>query len=624
GQSRLGDAIVRALSERTRGNPLAGAVVWTDGQSNGGLDPLDAARRAETLHAPLFLVGLGANEPRRNLRVQELIAPSRGYPDDRVAVRVIVSGEGVPGESATVELYAAKMTGGVAEAKTRLGTETVLLPADGSAVAAQFEIVPSEIGRLELEAVVSGARNEVYDSDNRRTAEVEIVENSLRVLIIAGGASRDYRFLRNQLRRDAHVDVDVLLQLSPPGAAQDANEVLENFPEDREQMFEYDAVVGFDPDWTRLDAQQVDLLEKWVAEEGGGLFVAAGPVHTPAWVQSPEHIKIRALYPVEFQRRLTLLDDGLYGSLTPWRIEFTRAGEEAEFLWLKPSPEENREQWEAFPGVYGCYAVKGEKPGAVVLGRFGDPDAGLAVERPVYLAEQFYGAGRVFYMGSSELWRLRGVSPTLFETLTTQILRHVSEGRLLRGSSRGRLMVERDRYGVGETVIVRAQLTTLRHEPYVAPQATARLTSPDGVGSNLALSADAQRPGSFVGQFTVLQPGSYRIELPIPETLDEQLSRRIQVSAPDREYAETRRNDELLEGTARLSGGRYYTDWQSALEGGPDSEPLASLLPSQAETRTIEGEPDAPFGERLRKWLLAAIVGGLCLEWTGRRLLKLA
>ena len=35
-------------------------------------------------------------------------------------------------------------------------------------------------------------------------------------------------------------------------------------------------------------------------------------------------------------------------------------------------------------------------------------------------------------------------------------MRHVSEGRLLRGSSYGRLLVERDRYFVGDTVVVRA------------------------------------------------------------------------------------------------------------------------------------------------------------------------
>ena len=72
----------------------------------------------------------------------------------------------------------------------------------------------------------------------------------------------------------------------------------------------------------------------------------------------------------------------------------------------------------AFPGVFGCYAVKGPKPGAQVYGRYSDPEAGIAVERPVYFADHFYGAGRVFYMGSGELWRLRTFDPGYLKRCT--------------------------------------------------------------------------------------------------------------------------------------------------------------------------------------------------------------
>ena len=128
------------------------------------------------------------------------------------------------------------------------------------------------------------------------------------------------------------------------------------------------------------------MLEAWVAEEAGGLVVIAGPVHTAAWVQSPEHSAIRSLYPVEFQKRLTLLDDGLYGSSTPWPLDFSRDGEESAFLWLGDTASESRLVWSEFDGVYGCYAVKGPKPGARVLDVWYDRSAdgaefGLAIHR---------------------------------------------------------------------------------------------------------------------------------------------------------------------------------------------------------------------------------------------------
>lgn len=621
--THLGDALAELLDD-SAGGPLAGVVVLTDGGNNGGVDPLAAADRAAEASVPVATAGLGSTQPRRNARLQELIAPSRAYPDDQVTVRAQVFGEGLRGRQVEVELVARRMQGDAAGAETVVGREAVAFEDDAETRPVEFSLEPTEIGRLELEARLSPPADDQYPGDNTAVAEMSVVETSTRVLLMAGSATRDYRFLRNQLFRDRHATVDVLLQSSPTGISQESNRILTEFPSDRETLFQYDAIVAFDPDWTRLDAGQVDLLDEWVADESGGLIVVAGPVFTAAWVQSPEQAKIRSLYPVEFQRRLTLMDDGVYGSKQPWPLAFSRAGEEADFLWLAETPLESEQAWLSFPGVYGCYAVKGPKPAATVYARYSDPDAGISAELPVYFAEQFYGGGRVFYMGSGEMWRLRSVDTKYFEKLYTQLVRHVSQGRLLRGSSRGRLLVERDRYSVGEVVVVRAQLSTASREPYVAERVTARVTDPDGAGRNVVLTADAKQAGNFVGQFAVSRDGAYRIELPIPDALDEQLSRRIQVAAPDAEFRQTRRDEALLAAVAQRTDGRYYADVTTLATGGNGLPPLASLFPSRAETRIVRGKPDQQFTERLNQVLLGVIAGALFLEWTLRRLLRLA
>ena len=65
------------------------------------------------------------------------------------------------------------------------------------------------------------------------------------------------------------------------------------------------------------------------------------------------------------------------------------------------------------------------------------PRRAEAGKEPPYFVEQFYGSGRVFYMGSGEMWRLRRLDPAYFDQFYTKLIRHVSQGRLLRGSSRG-------------------------------------------------------------------------------------------------------------------------------------------------------------------------------------------
>ena len=110
------------------------------------------------------------------------------------------------------------------------------------------------------------------------------------------------------------------------------------------------------------------------------------------------------------------------------------------------------------------------------------------------MASQFYGAGQVFYIGSGEMWRLRRVDPAYFEVLYTKLIRHVSQGRILRGSSRGALLVERDRYELGETVVVRARLSDAQHKPLTDDSVTAQLLRPDGTTEPVKLTAEADGP----------------------------------------------------------------------------------------------------------------------------------
>ena len=97
-------------------------------------------------------------------------------------------------------------------------------------------------------------------SDNEKSAAVQVVERRTRVLLIAGGPMRDFQFLHNMLFRDKEVDVDVWLRSGKPGISQEADDLLFEFPDSADQLFRYDAVVAFDPDWTVLDEPSVELM----------------------------------------------------------------------------------------------------------------------------------------------------------------------------------------------------------------------------------------------------------------------------------------------------------------------------------------------------------------------------
>ncbi len=622
-ETRLGQALREVLNEE-RGQPVSGLIVISDGQQNAGLEPTSVLASAREAGVPIFAIGIGSDRQSVNVRVSDFVAPARAYPKDRFTATGYLQSQGLSGQNVTVELLVSEAASGGRQASAPgsvIDSKSVTLGDDGQVVPVAFEMSLDSVGRKTLTLRVAPPARDSYAGDNQQEVDLEVVDRKTKILLFAGGPTREYQFLRNQLRRDQDMVVDVLLQTGEEGISQDANKILEQFPATREELFDYDCIIAFDPNWQALTAQQIDALDRWVGEQAGGLIAIAGPIFSDTLAQDPGLAKVRALYPVEFQRRFSALDDGRYGSKEPWPVEFTRDGSDAEFLWIEDSGTVSARAWADFKGVYGYYAVKGAKPAATVYARFSDPRSADGGQQPVYFAGQFFGAGRIFYLGSGEIWRMRSIDEAYFERFYTKLIRFVSQGRLLRGSNRGVLLVERDRYVLGNTVSVRAQLSGAQLDPLVAPQVNLQVFLPDSTEQNVALLADPSRAGNFAGQFTVRKEGVYRLELPVPESTDERLSRRIQVKVPDLEREKPQRNDALLTEIATKTGGTYYVGLEAALGTGEDEGPLVKQLRDQTRTTMLLDTPARLWDNW---WVMCGICGLLCSEWLIRRLVKLA
>ncbi len=608
-ETRLGQSL-RALLEAERSSPVSALIVFTDGAQNAGPDCSPAIQLAHEAKIPIYTVGIGSAKRPANVRISDLVAPTRAYPGDAFTVTGYVQAQELAGRTVTLELTS-RPAGGDAGDKDKAGqtkleaTERVLLGGRGEITPVKFEVKPEEHGRRVYRLAVKSPPEDSNPADDQQEVDIEIVDRQTRLLLIASGPTREYTFLRNMLRRDKELVVDVWLQSGKEGISQDASSLLFEFPETPQELFLYDGIIAFDPDWTQLSAESIDMLDRWISEKAGGLIAICGPVETDRWTQEPGLGKLRAIYPVEFNRRLAMLEDGRYGSETPWPIEFTREGLEAEFLWPAESGPKSQRIWASFPGVYGYYAVRGAKPGTTVYARYSDPEAAVSGQQPVYMAEQFYGAGRVFYLGSGEMWRLRALDDGYFEQFYTKLVRHVTQGRLLNGSSRGLLLVERDRYFLGATVAVRAALSNARFEPLDVPRVSLEITLPGGGAQNLELAADPNRKGMFQGQFTALEEGVYKLDLPLPDSREERLTKRVQVKVPDLERETPERNDALLSEIAKRTGGRYLIG-PGAIAPATGASPIVAELKDRSETSYLTGVPDLDFD---RDWMRDLVRG---------------
>lgn len=632
-ETRLGQAL-RQLIHDERSSPVSGVIVASDGGQNAGITAEAALALAREAKIPIFTIGIGSDKKPENVRVGDLLAPARAYPGDRFTVTGYIQAQGMEKRKVTVELLSRPTASGPAAAASRgtgklEGTEQIILGTDGEVVPVKFELTPGETGKRTLCLRVVAPKSDGDPDDNLIEEDVEVVDRKNRVLLVAGGPTREYRFLRTLLFRDKSTTLDVLLQTAQPGISQEADKILDDFPATRQEMYQYDCVVAFDPDWQDLSVSQTELLEGWVAEQGGGLIVIAGPVYTGkvinSWVQDSSMGKIRALYPVQFVRSIIVMDQTSHVADEPWPLDFTRAGMEADYLWLGDTPSGSQRAWAGFKGVFSHFPVRGAKPGATVLARFSDPRSGEGDQRAPYLVSQFYGSGRVFYAGSGEMWRLRAVDDTYFEQFYTKLIRHVSQGRLLRGSTRGVLLVGQQRYTPGNTVEIRAQLTNAQLQPLEAPGVAVQVIHQgSGRGQTVNLVPDPARLGTFVGQFTVLRHGKHQLELLVPESDDERLTQTIVVKVPKLEQETPQRNDALLSEMAKSTGGEYYVGMEQALQGTVDKKPVAALLKDKTLTSVLLDAPNREWKEQWLRWMLGLLCGVLFLEWLVRRLVKLA
>jgi hypothetical protein len=264
----------------------------------------------------------------------------------------------------------------------------------------------------------------------------------VRVLLVAGAATREYQFVRNLLARDADkARLAVYLQ-APPGrdtprdGVEQGAKLLKQFPDEPEA---YDVIVAFDPDWTRLTADQLKSLRKWV-EGGGGLVLVAGPVNTLQLSRKAEAGKLRdveALYPVKLGD--SRLEDPSATAEKPLALHFAAGDDSPAFLKLDPEGKGPTAGWDAFfygdkeehketeRGFFGAYPVDSLKPAATVWASLADAKAKLAdgTEAP-FLVGQAVEKGRVVYLGAGEMWRLRLYRNAFFDRFWTGLIHYAA------------------------------------------------------------------------------------------------------------------------------------------------------------------------------------------------------
>ena len=610
------------LVGRMAGRTLAGIVLFSDGQSNTGPDVSTVRQRLEQTETRVIAVGTGSPVPQCNLSIAAMQAPGDVHRGDPFDVTVVVQGNGAGTVSGIVELYEQSADGDGSD-RRKVDEQPFTVPADTLPVPLKFTRqlnIPGSYEYLARAVVHHASTPELTEDDNQKQCAVEVTDRRIRVLLISSGPMREYRFVRNILYRHSGIDSDVWLQTISEDdigmVSQEAGQLLTGFPPTAAELAEYHVIVAFDPDWTRLSGEQRSLLKRWVQRDAGGLIVVAGELHTPQLAAQEDELRdVAVLYPVVVNRLLAELRLS-QGSDQAWPVRLTPEGRASQFLRIEDAQGHvSTDLWKTFTGIYRSYPVRRVRDGAVVLATYENPRARTQYGAPPFLATQFYGAGRTFFIGSAETWRLRAISPEGHQRFWTGLIREAGQGRRQQGSPRGLLLLDRTTAGPGQPVTIEARLYDPRMEPLDADSVPVGIVDSNGrpVSVPDRLRRMPGAPGRYSAVFRPLRPGQYRVSVPVPDS-DDVLQTDVDVSLSNLEAQASEQNEELLTRLVRNTIGRCLPLAECRTR-------LPELLPDRSEL-VITDEQLVPLWDRSAvMYLLIALLSS---EWLLRRFVRLS
>lgn len=522
--------------------PLAGIVVVSDGAQNGPGDLDSELLQLAAREVPVHTVGVGATRFTRDIGVDALRLPGQVLSGGDAPGEALLRLRGVGGERAVLTTIA----GG-----RLVAVDTIRLPDDRELLPVPIKVPAVDEGLLAVQVEVAPLDGEATLINNRASTVVSVSTGAQKILYVEGEPRPELPFLRRAVTADSALQVVALIRTARNKhlrlGVDDSTELVAGFPTRREELFRYRGIVLGSVEAGYFTAEQLRMLQDFVAIRGGGLLALGGrrALGEGGYAGTP----LDKALPLE-------LDPGVSGRnegpATTVALVPTPSGRDHPALVL---PEGASAGWDSLPTLTTVNVPGRPRAGATVLieGR------GTAGTVPALTVHR-YGRGKAAVFLPQDAWRWQ-----LTDKLPESDRSHAAFwDRLLRWTvdavpGMTTLQAEPMLTAPREPVELRARVTDSTFAPRDDARALVRVIPPDAPTYEMELDPDLGGPGEFTGRFVPTSAGSYRLELLAIRGADTTTSAALVVSDPERgDPGPMERNDPLLARIAERTGGNHY------------------------------------------------------------------
>lgn len=596
------------VDDQLNGLRLGGLVLVSDGADNGEEDPTNTAQDFGNRQIPVFTVGVGQEEIPQDIGIVDVSAAKTVLEGSVFNVQVGVNHQGF--ENQEVELS-------IRDGEDIVASEIVTLGPEGIARRFDLELTPERPELIVYDLQVELQSGEIIEQNNSYSFLVDNTEKAaLDILYIEGHPRNEYKFIRRAVQGDDSLRLATYLQTGPEKyyrqGIESPTELAAGFPVSKEDLYGYEAIILGDIEQNFFNADQLQMLDDFVAERGGG-FLMSGMVDEE-FIGTP----IADILPVTLIEEDFLpghLRGGIRRGEQPTGELFyprvTNNGEFSPLLRLSGDDVENDSLWRQLPELQGVFVTGRIKPGATVL-----------LEHPVLqyqnqllpvIAQQRYGSGRSMTVATASTWRWQMMMHSedqSHETIWRQLLRWLAV------SAPERISIEFDRefYNVGDEVNVTAVVLNDQYEPDNDATLWMQTTDPLDQVIDVPMEWDIEEDGVYRANFVAEEEGVFNLLVDVASAagdaaLDASEKRTAFVVTPSlREYTNAEMDPGLLSRIADASGGAYFN--LSDIDGLAERVEFTPNAYSREVQIDLWDQP----------WLLALLVLLLCIDWISRRM----
>ena len=532
----IGPSVAGVLRE-ARVSPLAAVILASDGADTaGGLGAQELAEIA-AFGVPVHTIGIGRTVIAEDIEMTEVAMPGKVLPGSTVAARVSIRHDRQA--STQVKVY---------DGDDLLAVQDVSLNSGAGVSTAWIDVELPTAGHRQLRFSVDGGDVDLEQRNNSRSTLVEVANQSYKVLYYEGEPRWEYKFLRRAMDSDDDIQLASLLRVSQNKFYRQGIETpqqLENgFPETRDELFSYDALLIGSVEAASLTSAQMELIKDFVSVRGGSLLMLAGPngLGNGGWGQTTVADVLPVTLPPStrdtfFRKRAT--------------AELTPQGGDLQMLRFAESEMDNLKRWTELPEVADYQVTGNLKPAAAAL-----LTAQTDVGRIPLLVSQPYGRGHSYVLASGGTWRWQMSMPV--EDQSHEVFwRQLIRAMVASAPEHVSLSASTD---AGESnVHLRAEFRDEAFRPVDGVGVSAVATHADGSTWTVQLQPDANEPGVYGTDFVPDESGTWYFEA-IAERDGEpvDVSRAsIHFETGQAEHFNIRRNATLLQQLSEATGGRY-------------------------------------------------------------------